>query len=102
MVERWWLEYMVQSADSADWPCVGEGAVGGRDVPELPEAAAAEEMMGAEGGSVHILRPALERAALSIQAEIMRIGEECRLHNLSPDLLRQQRAWRKRRTETSQ
>ena len=101
MVERWWLEYMVQSADSADWPCVGEGAVGGCDVPELPEAAVAGEMMEAEGGSVHILQPASERPALSIQAEIMRIGEECRLHNLSPELLRQQRAWRKRKEEAS-
>ena len=92
---------MVQSADSADRSCAGDGHMAGCDVPELPEAAAAEEMMGAEGGGVHILRPALERPALSIQAEIMRIGEECRLHNLIPDLLRQQRAWRKRRTETS-
>ena len=71
----------------------------GRDVPELPEAAAAEAMMGAEGGGVHILQPASERSALSIQAEIMRIGEECRLHNLIPELLSQRRAWRKRKEE---
>ena len=99
---------MVQSADSADRPCVGEGAVGGCDVPELPEAAAAEEIaMGADSG-IYILRPTPEvqkarraEAELDLAAEIMRIGEECRLHNLIPDLLRQQRAWRKRKEEAS-
>ena len=67
---------MVQSADSADWPCVGEGALGGCDVPELPEAAAAEEMMGAEGRPATLMRMTAYRDPMERTTVYGMAGEE--------------------------
>ena len=55
--------------------------------------------MGADGG-IPILRPAPQKG-LTIEQEFLRIGLEVRLHNLSPEILREQRARRKKRKKAS-